>query len=125
MIGGSYEQLMSSGGATLSQSAEWASGAYKMLKDQGLTSAGTVTEWLSNEVSKAGQWEYRVVTVTKPNELEDTLNELGAERWEVFEVMPVDASFQIVCKRPIKTYLSHIPSSEVIKLLNFMKPEGK
>lgn len=125
MIGGSYEQLMSSGGATLGQSADWANGAYKMLKDQGLTKAATVTEWLSNEVSKAGQWEYRVVTITKPNELEESLNDLGAERWEVFEVMPVDASYQIVCKRPVKTFLSHVPSGDVIKLLDFMKPDGK
>jgi hypothetical protein len=124
MIGDSYQQLMSTGGATLSQSAEWANGAYKLLKDQGLTTAGNVTEWLSSEIAKSGQWEYHVVTIVNQNELEKTLNELGKERWECFEVLAVNESLRVVCKRQVKTYLSHIPSGDVIKLLNFMKPNN-
>jgi hypothetical protein len=45
-------------------------------------------------------WEYKVTKVDFLQELEDALNELGAEGWELVSVSA--AGFVLVLKRPLE-----------------------
>ena len=50
-------------------------------------------------------------------ELETTMNELGVERWECFAVVREGDSLHLFFKRPVKSYLKHIPVSDLWKLV--------
>lgn len=92
---------------------------YDEARDAGETGAEDVYDWVEQDFRKIGDWEYRLVEVAldEPASLQDELNKLGADRWECFWVRPQADSLLLFLKRPAKTYLKHIPMSDLMKLI--------
>ena len=72
-------------------------------------------EWAKEDLERYGDWEYRVVTLAEleAGALEEELNELGQERWEVFWVERTDQGLNLFLKRPSVSYLRAVPFSEI------------
>ena len=71
-----------------------------------------VSEKASAELEKLFTFEYKVVDFrgdTSSASIQRALNELGQDRWECFQLIPVDAGLAALCKRRPKTYLRYIP----------------
>jgi len=76
-------------------------------------------EWAKEDLEKYGDWEYRVITLVEPgaDALEDELNELGQERWEVFWVERTGQGLNLFLKRPAVSYLRAVPFSELGRVI--------
>lgn len=61
---------------------------YRKAKESGEKVPGTVKEWLQEDISAIGDWEYRILDTAEadPEKLAEELNKIGAERWECFWV---------------------------------------
>jgi len=72
-------------------------------------------QWAADDLENIGDWEYRVVELpgAEPETLEETLNELGNDRWEVFWIENVRNDYRVMLKRPSRSYLSRIPLSQI------------
>ena len=92
---------------------------YEQARETGEKVPGDVYEWLKEDLDHIGDWEYRVIVVNDPAEaqLEATMNELGVERWECFAVVREGDSLHLFFKRPVRSYLKHIPISDLWKLV--------
>ena len=77
-------------------------------------------EWAKEDIARYGNWEYRVVMLDdmRVGELEDGLNQLGAERWEVFWMERTGGNLIVFLKRPTKSYLRSVPLSDLGKALS-------
>ena len=77
-------------------------------------------EWAKEDIARYGDWEYRVVVLDDMGvgQLEDGLNELGAERWEVFWMERTGGNLIVFLKRPTKSYLRSMPLSGLGKALS-------
>jgi hypothetical protein len=51
------------------------------------------------------------------------LNELGADRWEVFWMEPAGSDFRVFLKRPARSYLRHVPFSQLGRIVPGGSPE--
>ncbi len=82
-------------------------------------------EWVKEDIARYGDWEYRVVVIDDMGvgELEDGLNELGAERWEVFWMERTGGNLIVFVKRPTKSYLRSVPLSGLGKALSGAESE--
>ena len=71
--------------------------------------------WAKEDLARYGDWEYRVVTLAEleADALEEELNELGQERWEVFWIERTDQGLNLFLKRPTVSYLRAVPFSEI------------
>ena len=78
-----------------------------------------IYEWVRQDLQRSGDWEYRVVDVDAgvPEGIEETLNELGAERWECFWVGVAGGKSRFVLKRPARTYLQRVALTDLLKLI--------
>ena len=76
-------------------------------------------EWAREDLERYGDWEYRVVTLMalEADALEEELNELGEERWEVFWVERTDQGLNLLLKRPAVSYLRAVPFSEIGRVI--------
>ena len=92
---------------------------YGQARDTGEQVPGDVYDWLQEDLNHIGDWEYRVIAVSDLAEdgLETTMNELGVERWECFAVVREREVVHLFFKRPAKSYLRHIPISDLWKLV--------
>lgn len=72
-------------------------------------------QWASDDLENIGDWEYKIVDLSDAGaaSMEATLNELGNERWEVFWIENVRTDYRIMLKRPSRSYLRHIPLSQI------------
>ncbi len=72
-------------------------------------------QWATDDLENIGDWEYKVMDLSgaEPETLEESLNELGNDRWEVFWVENVRNDYRIMLKRPSRSYLSRIPLSQI------------
>lgn len=82
-------------------------------------SAEDAMEWAREDLERYGDWEYRVVILAEleTNELEEELNALGEERWEVFWVEHTDQGLNLLLKRPAVSYLRAVPFSEIGRVI--------
>ncbi len=82
-------------------------------------------EWAKEDIARYGDWEYRVVVIDDMGvgELEYGLNELGAERWEVFWMERTGGNLIVFLKRPTKSYLRSVPLSGLGKALSGAESE--
>lgn len=72
-------------------------------------------QWATDDLENIGDWEYRVVELPDADSelLEETLNALGNDRWEVFWIENVRNDYRVILKRPSRSYLSRIPLSQI------------
>ncbi len=77
-------------------------------------------EWAKEDIARYGNWEYRVVMLDdmRVGELEDGLNQLGAERWEVFWMERTGGNLIVFLKRPTTSYHRSVPLSDLGKALS-------
>lgn len=91
------------------------------LYDKALESnPGEAVDWATDDLKKIGDWEYKIVTLDTPTPelLEQELNTLGTERWEVYWVEQVGGQKRFYLKRSARSYLRAIPLSEIGKILS-------
>lgn len=76
-------------------------------------------KWAQEDFENIGDWEYRVETAsfTTPEELSQTLNDLGNDKWEVIWIEKSGGDLLVVLKRPSVSYLSRIPLSQIGKFI--------
>ena len=105
---------------------EWANSTYKYLKDQGLTTANSASQWLADDYQNMGAWQYKVATFSVDGEdIEKRLNELGRVGWECFDVDPAMGNSGKVYyfKRRARSYLRNVPLRDLLKLAPLMSTE--
>ena len=92
---------------------------YERAKETGAQVPKDVYEWLKEDLESIGVWEYRVTEIDSPDTgtLEASLDEMGLERWECIFVQPVGSRTRLIMKRPKKTFLRHLPVSDILKLI--------
>jgi len=76
-----------------------------------------VYEWVREDLARSGAWEYRVHVLesSAPDQLHNALNALGRDRWECLSLLPSDGKLVAVMKRPMKSYLQHLPVWAVLR----------
>ena len=76
---------------------------------------GDPVEWAAEDIENIGDWDYKVVNLSfdSPQDLEDQLNELGNEKWQVIWLERSPDGFLAVLKKPSISYLSKIPLSQI------------
>ncbi len=93
---------------------------YERAKAEAETVPDDVMDWAKEDVAKIGDWEYRIVRVGAVGlaSLQEELNEMGSERWEVFWVeQHSDGTFTLFMKRPARSYLKTLPLSQLRHLI--------
>ncbi len=92
---------------------------YESAIEAGETASSDAIEWATEDIQKIGDWEYRVVTLPALSDsaLEEKLNELGSERWEIFWIERTGSSLRLLLKRPARSYLKSIPVSDLARIL--------
>ncbi len=107
------------GQETVQNTNRWVTQMYTTAKDQGLTSAGNVKDWVANDLKSQGDWQYRIVSMdsTDPPAIQTRLNELGLDRWECFHVADQNGNWTLFLKRPKRSYLSRIPLRDLTNFL--------
>lgn len=90
---------------------------YKEARDSEDQVPANVADWVKQDVEKLGDWEYKVVSLPfrDTGSLEDRLNQLGRDRWEVFWVEPDGDNAAFYLKRPARSYIRSIPLSSLLK----------
>ena len=83
--------------------------------------------WVADEIRGMGDWEYRVVDLPgkDPKRIEESLNALGADRWECIWVEPGGEGTRFILKRPASSLLSQIPFAQLIRLAPTGGSEGE
>ena len=92
---------------------------YEKAKEAGEQVPKDVYEWVKQELQSIGDWEYLVIEIDSADAkgLEGSLNEQGADRWECIWVAAIGDKTRLIMKRPGKSYLKHIPLSQLLKLV--------
>lgn len=104
---------------------KWANETFDALKKKGLTTASDAGSWLTQDFKNMNAWEYKVVFVADKTPLgaERALNQLGAENWECFHVQPQATSTMFYLKKPKRSYLKSLPTSDLMRLVPMMSGE--
>ena len=104
---------------------KWANETYEALKSKGLTTASNAGSWLTQDFKNMNAWEYKVVFIPskQPADAEKALNQLGADRWECFHVQPSASSLMFYFKKPKRSYLRSLPTSDLMRLVPMMGGE--
>ena len=96
------------------------SSAYQTLA--GLIGQGSdeAMDRVQGDIENLGDWEYRIVALhnSAVDSIEDKLNRLGDERWEVFWVESSAEGTRFFLKRPAISYVSRVPLSTLLRLLS-------
>ncbi len=111
------------GGRTWAEVREAYEKAKRKAKAMGESVPERVPDWVIEDLKNVGDWEYRVVEASS-DELEVTLNELGAERWECFSVEPAGRKgqlTQLVFKRRKRSRLRELQDLSPDDLLTVIK----
>ena len=76
-------------------------------------------DWIVNDIKGIGDWEYLVVTLPAGSEaqLSEQLNSYGQDRWEVYWVQKTLQGIQFYFKRPVRTYIKHIPVGDLLHIM--------
>ena len=104
---------------------DWANNMFKSLKDQGLTTAGTAQEWLSEDLKNMNGFQYKVIRLTasdSPEKLEKELNQLGSSGWECFHVSENSSTQKqtMFFKKAKNSYLKKLPVRDMLRLIPLM-----
>jgi len=100
---------------------------YDRAREAGEEAPAGVARWTAEDIGRIGDWEYlsERIETADPQQLTERLNELGAERWEVYwqERSADGESFVVYMKRPARSYLRHVPIGELLRLVPGGSPE--
>ena len=94
---------------------------YEELVDESGKRSSDAYEWVQKDFKNMFSWEYKVVTFSLEDEvkLNDELEKLGVERWELVQAVPHGAKEEarFFFKRRPKSYLKSIPLKDLLRLL--------
>ena len=92
---------------------------YRQAQDAGENVPADTYEWARSDLERIGDWEYMVLRLDGASDegIQSRLNELGKDRWEVFWMEASASDLRIFLKRPVRSYLRHLPLSELSRLL--------
>ena len=130
-LGDRLQDATDGGQDAASGSLEWANRTFESLKKQGLTTAGSAQEWVLEDYTSMGAWEYKVVKMLPADLVDETeaeLNKLGAKRWECFNVVaptPPQTHYLYYFKREKKSYLKSLPLKDLMRLVPLMGGDGE
>lgn len=110
----------------LTKQAEGAGKKGKEMTEKGKKAAEDTKMWLKKDFGKIGDWEYTQakVAVAEIGELDEKLNELGAERWECFWIFESKGSIHLMFKRPAVSYLRKLSQIDFMKAISTMTGGG-
>ncbi len=76
-------------------------------------------QWASDDLENIGDWEYKVVDLSTLDidHLEDELNSLGDERWEIVWIDVLSGKRVALFKRPAVSWLSKLPLSQLSRMM--------
>lgn len=76
-------------------------------------------KWLSDDISRIGDWQYQVVVLDEsdPIKVTEELNRLGEERWECFFVDELDGKLAFYFKKERISYLQKISELRIGRLI--------
>lgn len=107
--------------ASAEQSAAWGEvlRLYEKARQTGETVPADAYDWMKQDLERVGDWEYRVRVFDSAAgaQLEESLNEMGRDRWECFAVVPAGSSLRLLFKRPVESYVGAVPHGDLLKLL--------
>ncbi|MEM7351421.1 MAG: hypothetical protein AAF657_11485 [Acidobacteriota bacterium] len=86
-----------------------------------------VPDWIKDDLKNAGTWQYKVEEVAL-DDLQERLDELGAERWECFSVNERGKKARLVLKRRKRSQLREIQdlsADDLLIVLKVLKNRGK
>ena len=111
---GALEGATDSTSNTMDGSLEWANETFKSLKGQGLTTASSTGQWLSEDWQNMESWEYKVLASNSltAEDLETKLNELGKQGWECFSI----DDQRMIFKKASESYLRRLPFKDILRL---------
>ena len=103
----------------------WANQTFQSLKDRGLTTAETTSDWLATDWKNMESWEYEIVPMNfgQPDSVKAKLNELGEQGWECFYVSETNSLMMF--KRPKESYLRRLPFKDLIRLAPLLNQNQK
>ena len=92
---------------------------YERAKAAGEQVPKDIYEWVHTDLESIGDWEYRVesIDMRQVEALERQLNELGADRWECIWIQETDGPARLIFKRPVRSYLKHVPLSQLLRAI--------
>ncbi len=92
---------------------------YRQAQEAGESVPTDAYEWARSDLQKIGDWEYMLLRLSSADDeaMQARLNELGADRWEVFWMQPLGPDLRIFLKRPVRSYLRHVPLSELSRIV--------
>jgi hypothetical protein len=77
-------------------------------------------DWLKQDISKIGGWDYHIFSVTDmgDEEIQNTLATMGQERWNLVSAVANDGRIVFILKRQQKSYVNVLPAKDVLKLMS-------
>ena len=102
-----------------SEIIEEVSKLYKKAKESGEQVPDNISDWIKEDISRIGDWEYKVLhmEIEAGIQKESFLNIHGRQRWECFWVRENGEEMEFYFKRPARSYLKSIPLKNLIKLI--------
>ena len=121
-IKGAWNGASDTTGSAVEGSLDWANQTFKTLKDQGLTTASSTGQWLSEDWQNMESWQYKVLATNSvpAEQLEAKLNELGQQGWECFSV----DDQRMIFKKAADSYLRRLPFKDILRLAPLLN-QGK
>ena len=112
-------EIYDSGKASSGATADSIRSLYEKARETGETSADSAKTWVLDDIQEIGSWQYKTLEVTNSDraDIVARLNELGADRWECFWVEEQDGTTTFYFKKAGRSYLRHLPTKELIRLL--------
>ena len=99
---------------------------YEEAKERGEEVPQDIYEWAKEDISRMDTWEYNILKLN-PADLEEqveAMNALGKERWECVDTVRMGDEIVAIFKRPVRSYLRHVPLRELLWLLPAGGEEG-
>ena len=92
---------------------------YETARNAGDDVPSDAYEWAKSDLQRIGDWEYRIVRLDAGSDVAvlERLNELGAERWEVFWLERDGDWLRVFLKRHSRSYLRLLPLSDLGRLV--------
>ena len=93
---------------------------YESAKAAGENVPADVYAWVKQDFTSIGDWEYLITELSAETEatvLQHHLNVLGKDRWECVWIQPIGDQTRYIMKRPARSYLKHLPLSQLLKVM--------
>lgn len=94
---------------------------YDKLSKEGRNKAEQAIEWMREDISNIGRWEYRIERIESSDDsfIEQKLNALGLERWQCYQVLEdKTGALRVFLKRPKQSVVRAFPFKDTLNLLN-------